>query len=89
MKQQYRELMLTHSKLQSIQVYLNGSKELIEYRINQRENHFAKSNLLPSQFAALELPPLDDPHLLSVDISLSIDDTLSFVVSEIDSRFTN
>lgn len=89
LKQQYRELLLTHSKHQFIQVYLRGSQELIEYRINQRENHFAKSNLLPSQFAVLEIPSPDDSHLVSVDISLPVDDILSFIISEIDLRFTN
>ena len=37
-------------------VYLKGSRELIRSRLDARQQHFAKSNLLDSQWAALEEP---------------------------------
>jgi gluconokinase len=37
-------------------VYLQGSKELIEQRLKNRKGHFMRSNLLDSQFDALQEP---------------------------------
>ena len=37
-------------------VYLKGNFELIQERLVERDEHFMKANLLPSQFAALEEP---------------------------------
>ncbi|CAG8449811.1 1914_t:CDS:2 [Diversispora eburnea] len=37
-------------------IYLKGSRELIEKRLIQRQDHFMKVNLLKSQFEALEEP---------------------------------
>lgn len=37
-------------------VFLNGSRELIESRLNAREDHYMPPSLLDSQFADLEAP---------------------------------
>jgi gluconokinase len=46
-------------------VYLRGSYELIAKRLSERKGHFAKGNLLASQFATLEEPK----NVLTVDIT--------------------
>ena len=37
-------------------MYLQGSKELIRQRLNDRQGHFVGSEMLESQFDALEEP---------------------------------
>ncbi|HEY9808818.1 MAG TPA: gluconokinase [Halomicronema sp.] len=55
LKNSYRKLLLRdEEKVKS--VYLKGSFELIEKRLQQRQNHYMKSNLLLSQFETLEEP---------------------------------
>jgi gluconokinase len=49
-------------------VYLQGSFELIQKRLHQRQNHFLPEKLLPSQFDTLEEPQED---AIWVDISAS------------------
>jgi gluconokinase len=53
LKEKYREqLVLAGVRV----VYLHGSQALIASRLQARHGHYAKLNLLPSQFAALEEP---------------------------------
>ena len=55
LKESYREIL--QEKIENIKwFYLKGSFELIEHRIEERENHFMSSDLLQSQFDALEVP---------------------------------
>lgn len=56
-------------------VYLKGSYELIEDRLEDRQGHYMKSDLLASQFEALEEPQ----NALEVDI----DQTPEAIVEEI------
>lgn len=48
-------------------VYLAGTFELIQTRVNSREGHFMPPSLLESQFATLE-DPSDEPGVVTVDI---------------------
>jgi len=55
LKESYRKLL--SSKVENvIWVYLYGSFELIKSRLEQRQNHYMKSDLLKSQFNTLEEP---------------------------------
>lgn len=54
LKQSYRDLLSNGIQVQW--VYLKGDRETIEGRIEARQGHFAGSNLLESQIAALEEP---------------------------------
>jgi gluconokinase len=49
-------------------VYLAGSKATVARRLAARQGHFMPSSLLDSQFADLEDPEADEPHI-RVDIS--------------------
>ncbi|MBU2871128.1 AAA family ATPase [Colwellia sp. E2M01] len=48
--------------------YLNGDKSIIAKRISQRKNHFFSSNLLESQFLAMEPPECNDDVVI-IDIN--------------------
>ena len=55
LKESYREILA--SKISNINwVYLAGSFNLIKSRIESRHGHYMKSDLLKSQFKALEVP---------------------------------
>ena len=49
-------------------VYLRGSYDLIRQRLEDRQGHFMKAELLASQFQALEEPEPSE-NVLTVDIS--------------------
>ena len=74
LKESYRKLLM-HRVNQVHWVYLQGSKSLIQERINNREGHFMKSEMLASQFATLEPP--------SYGLHLSIDDSIASITSTI------
>lgn len=66
LKRVYRDLLLGgHSD--GILVYLQGSPELIEQRMQARKGHFMPPKLLDSQFATLEPPdPDENPVIVSI-----------------------
>ncbi len=53
-------------------VFLEGSRAVFEARMKNRPGHFMPASLLDSQFAALE-PPNDEPGVVTVDVTLSVD----------------
>ena len=55
LKESYRNILASQSKNMTW-IYLKGSFELIQSRLEQRELHYMKSGLLQSQFDALEEP---------------------------------
>ena len=55
LKQQYRQQLLIDSDIIKF-VYLKGSKELINRRLQSRVGHFMKADLLASQLNVLEEP---------------------------------
>ena len=62
LKRSYRELInRRHSGV--VFVYLAGSKTTIAARLAARHGHFMPSGLLDSQFADLEEPTPDEPHI--------------------------
>ncbi|MEM8641888.1 MAG: gluconokinase [Cyanobacteria bacterium P01_G01_bin.54] len=74
LKQYYRDQL--KGDLQTVKVvYLHGSFPLIQARLEQRENHFMKAELLKSQFASLEEP--------QDAIVVEIDQDLAAIVAEI------
>ncbi|XP_029914993.1 probable gluconokinase [Myripristis murdjan] len=52
-------------------LFLYGDYDLIQQRMEAREGHFMKADLLRSQFDALE-PPWDEENVLPLDIRRSI-----------------
>jgi gluconokinase len=79
LKERYRQQLMTDGvKL----VYLCGSQELIASRLQLRTEHFAKMNLLSSQFAQLEEPSAD----VTVDIRQSVKESVEQIVGELGLR---
>ncbi|RYY74211.1 MAG: gluconokinase [Gammaproteobacteria bacterium] len=66
LKQKHREE-LRSAGLKTVFLYLDGDKEIIQDRINNRKGHFMAPTLLDSQFASME-DPLSEPdvHLINV-----------------------
>ena len=50
-------------------LFLQGDFDLIEQRLLARQNHFQKSAMLASQFAALEVPSADETDVIVIDIA--------------------
>jgi len=73
LKESYRVLLASKSKVHW--VYLKGEYALIKSRMERRQNHFMPSNLLQSQFDALEEP--------KYGICISIADTPAQIVKNI------
>ena len=77
LKESYREILA--SKISNINwVYLAGSFNLIKSRIESRHGHYMKSELLKSQFKALEVP--------DYGVHISIDKSPETIVNTITSK---
>ena len=77
LKESYRKLLASKSNTITW-VYLKGSFELIQSRLEHREGHYMKSGLLQSQFDALEEP--------NYGIHISIENTPELIISKIISK---
>jgi gluconokinase len=60
-------------------VFLDGSKELIAHRIEDRRGHFFPAKLLDTQFRELE-PPARDEHARSVSIEGTPEETIQQIL---------
>ena len=77
LKRKYREVLLGENPGENrIVVMLKVPRETLQRRMDNRKSHFAKSNLIESQLAALEVPerPDDEPNLILVDGSLPVEE---------------
>ncbi|SKB75955.1 gluconokinase [Maribacter arcticus] len=75
LKEKYRTILGHNLEGQYKIIYLNGSFELINKRLNERKNHYMPKGLLQSQFDTLEVP--------TEALTISIDQTPSEIVTEI------
>ena len=55
LKEKYRQVLKGDAPAVNL-VYLSGDEATIQARVNQREAHYMKANMVQSQFAALEVP---------------------------------
>ncbi len=67
MPAEYRQRLSQSSQVK--QVYLKGSFALIQQRLQQRQGHYMKADLLQSQFNAMEEPT----DTLTIDIDQSLE----------------
>lgn len=63
-------------------VYLKGTYEQIEDRLESRTGHFAKVDLLASQFETLEEPEADEPSI-SVPVSATPEEAVEQIVQRL------
>ena len=73
LKESYRIILSSHSK-QIEWVFLSGNFETILKRMQQREDHFMKSDLLQSQFNTLEIPSYGLHINITKDIARIVND---------------
>lgn len=78
LKRTYRERLKRASDLDLLFVLLEGSRELLERRVNKRTSHFMPPALLDSQLATLERPTADERA-----IAVSISQPIKKMVAEI------
>jgi len=71
LKRVYRERIAQAAGRPVAFVFLDGSRELLQARINARKNHFMPPSLLDSQLKTLE-PPGSDELSLRLDITKSV-----------------
>ncbi len=66
LKRSYRDLLSSGNPAVKF-IYLKGSYELISQRLIDRQGHFAKVELLKSQFDTLEEPTTDEAIEIDID----------------------
>lgn len=67
LKKRYRDFLREgNERLQFL--HLHGEMALILERMQQRQGHFMKAEMLKSQFDTLEMPQADEPDVLNVSI---------------------
>lgn len=78
LKETYRNIL--SSKTDKINwVYLSGSFNIIKNRLEQRSQHYMKSNLLKSQFDTLEIPN----YGLHISIEAPVNDIVSSIMTKL------
>lgn len=78
LKKKYREQLQVNK--QTCFIFLQGSFELIWERMQARQNHYMKAEMLQSQFDALEPPSADEA------ITIAIDQEIKLILSHIEQR---
>lgn len=79
LRKRYRDFM--RQRLGAVRfLFLDGSTELIEQRLQARKSHFATTSLLASQLATLEAPE-DDEKPIRLDIALTPEEIVSNAVA--------
>lgn len=87
LRKQHRNTLRT-AGLKTIFIFLNGNKDIIQQRVNQRENHFMNPGLVDSQFAALEDPTQEiDVH--SIEVYEPLERVLNEVASSVEQHLLN
>jgi gluconokinase len=82
LKRSYRDALRESSGLPLTFVYLQGSRELIAGRMQNRTGHFFAPSLLDSQFATLE-PPGKDENAVVADLRLPLEEMVERVMAEL------
>jgi gluconokinase len=83
LKRKYRDQLRSHAP-RVVFVHLEGDREVIEQRQEDRSGHFMPSSLLSSQLALLE-PLAPDEQGLVVDIDQSVEQSVETIVSSLSS----
>lgn len=80
LKKKYRD-QIRHGNDQVKFVFLHGSFDLILERMQQRQGHFMKMDMLKSQFETLEVPQADETDVIAIDISGSFEEVVDRCVT--------
>ncbi|ALX92862.1 gluconate kinase [Serratia fonticola] len=80
LKRRYRDL-LRKDNDNMVFIYLKGSFETILARLQARSGHFMPTELLKSQFEALEEPGVDEKDVICVDIDTDVEGVVGHCVA--------
>ncbi|KAK3937761.1 P-loop containing nucleoside triphosphate hydrolase protein [Diplogelasinospora grovesii] len=89
LKRHYRDVLREGSEhaenLRIHFIFLDAPEDVLAKRAAERTGHFAKANLVHSQFQALERPdPMhDEPDVIIVDVDRPVEDTERDVVTKV------
>lgn len=75
LKRRYRDR-LREGNPEMVFLYLKGRFDVIMERLKARSGHFMPTDLLKSQFEALEEPGSEEPDVICVDIDADIDEVV-------------
>lgn len=64
-------------------IFLNGNKDVVKERLQQRKGHFFKATMLDSQFNTLENPDVDEKDIITIDINQTLDSVVSECIKQI------
>ncbi|ACA32368.1 gluconokinase [Histophilus somni] len=82
LKKQYRDQIRDGN--QNIKfIYLSGSFELVLSRLQKRQGHYMKTEMLRSQFATLEVPQADETDIYHIDIDATFEEVVQRCVEAI------
>lgn len=76
LKRRYRDR-LRQDNPDMIFLYMKGTFDVIMARLKSRAGHYMPTELLQSQFDALEEPGADEPDVMSIDINGGFDEVVS------------
>lgn len=83
LRAEHRDI-LRQTDMQTCYIFLKGSIELISKRMAVRADHFMPTSLLESQFASLQDPGQEN-DVLTVDISVSLEEVLEEIYNRVSS----
>ncbi len=79
LKQKYREQLRVNNA--TCFIFLRGSFDLIWQRMQARQNHYMKAEMLQSQFDTLEMP--DPDEAITIDIDQDIESIVAVIENQI------
>ncbi|WP_318375996.1 gluconokinase [Enterobacter sp.] len=82
LKKRYRDLLRDGNPNLSF-IYLKGEFDVIETRLKARKGHFFKTQMLVTQFDALEEPGSDEQDVLVVNIDQPLDGVVASTIAVI------
>jgi len=85
LKRTYRKALVGEDR-DVLVIYLQGSRELIMSRLNERKGHYFPASLLDSQFAALEEPDTSE-HALIAGVEKNIDGLVEEILQRLDAHW--
>lgn len=80
LKKSYRQYLLTAIELPSEFVFLDGSRETLAQRIEQRTDHYMPIGLLDSQLSILERPSPEE-EISTTSFELPLEEAVSSILS--------
>ncbi|PJG83714.1 gluconokinase [Caviibacterium pharyngocola] len=64
-------------------IFLSGDFDLVLSRMQKRQGHYMKTEMLRSQFATLEVPQQDEQDVYHIDIDASFDEVVERCIAAI------